>query len=331
MKQVIIRGERMSQDYVLMCRNEKILGFEYTFHKITVFSQELLPFGLRHDTSAIALFRWLSNRATPLSRKNVDFMYMLLKLPRSEIGKAELAQQYGGVSINDSFWIKQAHETANWRDVSPFAHNSGWSAHDRAFGYDMLSGSRSAQQRPNRFSPETTLQGNWSKCLERRVDGIYLYKANDGDPREVEASEFGSRLGLDVVRYWQEDYEDVPCTVCKIESNEYRQWFFAEEIGEIAAANKFPRQYATMRTFDYIVGNADRHSMNWGWVTNSRMTPQKLTPMFDFNFALQNVRMEIPQGIDKALVKKAENLLAADTTIPNRAYYLARIDTLCGK
>lgn len=317
----------MHWDYYLMYQNQKVVGFEKNYQTMQVYKSARLPFGLRDDASAIALYRWLSNRATPLSRKNVDFMYMLMKLPRSESGKAELTQQCGGISVNDCFWIKSSKDKTSWQEVSPFAHNTQWSAHDRAFGYDMLSGSRSAPCL-NRFSPETTLQGNWSKCLMRKKDGIYLYKANDDDPREVEVTEFGHMLGLNIVRYWREDYEDVPCTVCKIQSDALHQWFFAEEIGEQTAAAKFPRRYATMRTFDYIVGNADRHSMNWGWVTNSRMTPQQLTPMFDFNFALQNIDMERPQTIDRALINRAQRLLIQDRSIPNRSYYLAKIEHL---
>ena len=84
----------------------------------------------------------------------------------------------------------------------------------------MLSGTASDALRPYRFSPEVTLQGNWSKCLVRKNDGVYLYKANDGDLREVEISKFGQMLGLAIVKYWAEDYEDVPCTVCKILSSD---------------------------------------------------------------------------------------------------------------
>ncbi|MEG1875218.1 MAG: hypothetical protein RR185_06565 [Angelakisella sp.] len=254
-------------------------------------------------------------------------MYMLLHLPRSESGKTDIIRHYGGVSINDCFWIKQEGDAIGWSQVSPFCGTTDWSLNNRAFGYRMLSGTGESI-RPERFSPETTLQGNWSKCLVKNPEGIYLYKANDGDLREIEAADFGEALGLDIVHYWQEDYEDVACTVCKIQCDENTQWFFAEQIGVDFAARLFPEAYSTMRTFDYVVGNADRHSLNWGWVTDACLTPQKLTPLFDFNFSLQSVAMELPSPIDRPLVAKAKDFLAQHDDTPNRAFYLSRIANL---
>lgn len=317
----------MSNEYFLMYKDTAVVGFNQRFDRVNLLNEKFIPYGLKQDCSAISLYRWISQRATPISRKNVDFMYMLLQLPRSESGRTDIIQQYGGVSINDCFWIKRKDDTHTWGQMSPLYGTMAWSANDRAFGYRMLSGTGEGI-RPERFSPETTIQGNWSKCLVKKSDGIYLYKANDEDMREVEVSNFGASLGLDIVQYWQEDYEDISCTVCKILSDEQNQWFFAEQVGIDTVANLFPEAYSTMQTFDYIVGNPDRHSLNWGLITDDCLNPISLTPLFDFNFALQNVAMSLPIKADGKLIRNAKQFLTTNDNIPNRAYYISRIQLL---
>lgn len=311
--------------WLLMYKDIPVVGFDKGLQTVTTIHANYLPYGLRPQATAIALYQWIANRATPLTRKNVEFLYMLMGKSRTTAGQQETVQEFGGVSVNDCFWIRAANEDIKWEQISPFTSGLKWSENDRAFGYGILTGTVSDALRPARFSPEITLQGNWSKCLKRDDKGILLYKANDDDEREIEVTEFGKALNLDIVGYWAEDYEDVSCTVCRIECSENTQWISAEEIGVSEAAQKYPEAYSTMQTFDYIVGNSDRHSLNWGWVVNAELIPQGLTPLYDFNFSLMGVKVVRPDKVDLSLVERAQEYLARNPKTPNAGYYAARL------
>lgn len=315
-------------NWLLMYMDKPVLSFDKGLERVTVLDAKYLPYGLKESQTGVRLYRWIANRATPLTRKNVEFLYMLLGQPRSVGGQQRLVQEFGGVSVNDCFWIKRTDEETNWIEISPFGNGLPWSNNDRAFGYGILTGEVSDALKPNRFSPETTLQGNWSKCLARSNSGVLLYKANDRDKREVEVAEWGRSLGLDVVHYWTEDYEDVECTVCRVECNEDNQWISAEEVGEEQAAKRFPDEYRQMRTFDFIVGNPDRHTQNWGWLVDGELKPKGMTPLYDFNFAIQGVNMAQPEQVDWELVEKAKRWLTEKPDTPNAGYYRQRIAEL---
>ena len=315
--------------YYLMYKDTPVISFGNHFEELTILDTAYLPYGLRNRRIETTISSWLADRATPITRDNAEFLYMVLGKSRSPSAQRSTMLEFGGVSVNDFFWIKRVEESVTWAEVSPFTGSFKWSENDRAFGYGMLSGTASDALRPYRFSPEVTLQGIWSKCLVRKIDGVYIYKANDGDLREVEISKFGQMLGLDIVKYWAEDYEDVPCTVCKILSSESYQWITAEEIGEDEASAKYPEQFAAMQTFDYIIANPDRHAKNWGWVVDCELNPIKLTPLYDFNFALHSsISMEMPDVLDAKLVERAKSFLDSHINCSNRELYLSRIKEL---
>lgn len=137
--------------WFLMYRDIPVLHFEKGLDQVSVINAEFLPYGLRPSPNGVGVYNWIANRATPLTRKNANFLYMILGKPRTASGQQQLIHEFGGVSINDCFWVKTANEVTTWGDISPFSGVIPWSSNDRAFGYGILTGDISDALRPNRL------------------------------------------------------------------------------------------------------------------------------------------------------------------------------------
>lgn len=315
-------SEFTSRKYTLMYAGKEVLMFNKNLDMITVVDKEYLPFGLRNGCSTIDLYRWLVRRAAPLTRDNVEFLYMMCGVARTELGQIETVMNYGATSINDSFWIRKPGMDATWEEV---IESKG--RENKDLGLLMLTGIKKYAVKPHEFSPEVTLHGNWSKCLVKREDYWVLLKEDDRtDEQEVAA--FAKMLGIPVVKYWHEEYEGVQCSACKVMSTKEEQWISAREFGVEKAKKMFNAQYNEMKTFDFIVGNVDRHSLNWSVVVDSKLNPMGLAPLYDFNLTLYSDLVEAPEIMDERVVEEALNVIKKDKVLPNRMFYLKRIEEL---
>lgn len=318
-------GSTEKKMYSLMYMDTEVIRFSDSMSDIAVINEKYMPFSLARDVlDGISLYTWISRRATPLTRKNVEFLYAMCGVPRDVAGQVAAVTTLGGASINDNYWFKEVASEKRFEDVES---DKLLAASDRTFGLMTLTGSRKSAKPAQEFSPEITLQGNWSKCLVMENDRLLMYKADDKE-FEQEASEFALSIGLDVILYWQEEYEDVDCSVCEIASNRDNQWFSAREFGEVKLKAMYPKEYAQMMTFDYIVGNSDRHNLNWSVVMDSELNPKGFSPLYDFNFAYMPDTMKVPKEIDYALIETVEDFLSDKPNYPNRAFYLGRIKDL---
>ena len=114
-----------------------------------------------------SLLSFLEGRRAPKHRKHIE----------------QLLAQYGcrtldgflqvshALSLNDTFWVKQADSQLCWRDVSLYQNNF-----DEIIAEAALNGSFSEQSLSS-TSPEFVTDGYYAKCWKRESDGIYLYKA----------------------------------------------------------------------------------------------------------------------------------------------------------
>lgn len=311
-------GDRATK-WLLLYRDMTVLVFDSALAHLEVIEPRYLPYGLRQQPTAQKLGEWLAARATPITRENASYLYSSAGVDLNEQGQYTLSREFGALSINDCFWVRRASENPRWQDISPYRKEA---LATQEFGYAMLTGESTQKTGLTRFSPEATLQGNWPKCLKSTEAGMLLYKDNDGDTTEIETAKLARDLGLAAPEYWAENYADVPCTVCRILSDEKRQWISAAEIGAERARALFPDQYSTMQTFDFIIGNADRHGLNWGWVVDEELRPLSLTPLYDFNAALHGVEPTRPSTVDRALLEALSHYLASYPETPHAGFYL---------
>ena len=101
--------------YYLMYKDTPVISFGNHFEELTILDTAYLPYGLRNRRIETAISSWLADRATPITRDNAEFLYMVLGKSRSPSAQRSTMLEFGGVSVNDFFWIKRAEESVTWQ------------------------------------------------------------------------------------------------------------------------------------------------------------------------------------------------------------------------
>lgn len=104
---MILKFEKQIEQkkYYLMHKDIVIIEFDFKQKYFEIKNQKLMPFYLQNSEDIlIDLREWLVKRTLPLSRKNADFMYMMLGKPRDRSGALQIALEYGALSLFDPYW-----------------------------------------------------------------------------------------------------------------------------------------------------------------------------------------------------------------------------------
>lgn len=300
-------GNIEQKKYYLMHKDIVIMGFDFKEKTVEIKNSKLMPFYLKNSKDIlIDLREWLVKRTLPLSRKNADFMYMMLGKPRDRSGALEIALEYGALSLFDPYWIKKVDSNINYDDVN--LYKKDW---DRIFGLIAITGSRNITSL-EKLSPELTLNGSWAKCLIKEDGEMYLLKAStDEELKDIEAeltvSKLFEELHIPHAAYESVEYEEVYCSKTKILTTEDKHWVSADEFIDFSGCgNLFEMgvkfggdNFLKMVICDYITGNIDRHYQNWAFEYDDQNEIKGLSPIFDFNFAFAGTLERKSQfGID---------------------------------
>ena len=283
----------MKIEYELMNRDVPVLRFtcernafdEPEFAE-TEWLTELRPIGYGN------LSDFLAGRQAPKHRKHIK----------------ELLERYGcddledflrvthALSLNDTFWVKEADSTLRWTDVSLYQNEFDQLVSEAAFDGVISETDLSST------SPEFGTDGYYAKCWVRDADGIWLYKSGSGlhviEPvSEFLVSQLARKICPNAVSYDLEMYHDKLVSKCPL--------FTSEAVGLAKASAVFrgeqtiPRLLDTCQTLgsdgdfrrmcvlDALVLNPDRHYGNFGFLfDNQTMAILGMAPIFDNNRAL---------------------------------------------
>ena len=126
--------------------------------------------------------QWLTT-LRPIGYRSLTAFLERRKAPKHRKHIQQLLEQYGcddlegflrvthAVSLNDTFWVREASSTLTWGDVSlyanPFSELISEAAFDGIISETDLSST----------SPEFGTDGQYAKCWIRETDGIFLYKS----------------------------------------------------------------------------------------------------------------------------------------------------------
>ncbi|MCQ5128046.1 HipA protein [Butyricicoccus faecihominis] len=230
------------------------------------------------------------------------------KAPKHRKHIAELLERYGcddlegflkithALSLNDTFWVKEAGATLTWAEVSLYQNEFDRLISEAAFDgkiseSDLLS-----------TSPEFGTDGYYAKCWIREGKDIYLYKSGSAlyelEPlSEFLASQLSAALCPNAVRYELGVYHDKLVSTCRLFTSEKQGLAKASAVfgGErtipalldyftsIGSEDEFRR----LCVLDALILNPDRHYGNFGVLFDTdTMQVQKMAPVFDNNRAL---------------------------------------------
>jgi len=281
-------------NYLLLNKDTPVLRFscqrnafdEVECHELAWLS-EVKPLGYSNPTD------YLTARQAPKHRKHIE----------------ELLKRYGcddlegflhithALSLNDTYWVKQADASLGWNDVSLYRNEFDELVSKAAFDGRFSSTSLSAT------SPEFGTDGYFAKCWVREDHQIVLYKSGSTtfeiEPlSEYLACQIADRLHLPFVPYDLNFYHDKLISKCSL--------FTDEAIGLVKAHHVLPKGERTvsamlryfssigsedafrrMCVLDALILNTDRHLGNFGvLVDNDTQQILQMAPVYDNNRSL---------------------------------------------
>ena len=308
----------------LMLRNTEVLYFDLEDFVVEVIRNDLLPFCLRsnmrlstemkdilHNIQEVKAY--LSSRVLSLSRDNAKQIYAAFQIPQvdSTDNRVNICIKCKGVSIVDSYWVKEDEEKADWQKIN-IRQNKLRDILDLS-----LSGF-SPTITTNAICPELTTKGLFRKGWVYLGGSLYLLKSDKTNEyvntrMEVLASEilecFENRL--DSVVYLSDIKETARGTayvsICQNFVHEKQSFVEAWEVMDYCKRRKigfrdlclerWGCKFACIPVLDYIIINTDRHTQNYGFMMNNDTGElEEVAPMFDLNCALVADYFQIDAG-----------------------------------
>lgn len=244
----------------------------------------------------------------PIGYKTLTGFLERRKAPKHREHIQRLLERYGcddlegflnvthAVSLNDTFWVKQAQSGLTWDHVSLYQN-----AFDQLISEAAFDGSASNSELST-TSPEFGTDGNYAKCWIREGKDIYLYKT--GSSRyEVEplseflAAQLAAILCPSFVDYDLGFYRGKFISKCRLFTSESKG--LAKAVGIFQEKRTIPTlldyferlgsgdDFRRMCILDALIFNPDRHYGNFGVLFNTEtMDTICMCPVFDHNRSL---------------------------------------------
>ena len=179
-------GSKKILKYELLSHDEPILSFSVISHSNAHYAYDitiheigetrLLPFCLRHvlqSKLSAGLHVWLDSRITKLGHKLAARIKSLRNTASRDPDPLSLLTATHGISLNDTFWIREHNDPTTWKKINPYAN---------ALSPDLqgllLSGKTVDTIGGNCISPDFTLDGMMRKSWIRDSRGIFLLKSD---------------------------------------------------------------------------------------------------------------------------------------------------------
>lgn len=287
-----------------------------------------LPFALRKEkVTFIDFVEWASNRTLSIGRSYAKELLNTLRL--SQTNRFAVCKACRGLSLEDSYWIRQAGDTKTWEEVNLF-HNplslfiTEISLSGRSIHYQVTE-----QMKKNIHTPELTTLGASAKGWIRRGEDLYLHKVGK---YEIPADEILTVLGIQHIKYGISTDEEISAYLTEkrkqwiagvgqavvhaklftsesralVTFEEFRSFCESYGMNPYEEAKRIDREfYLKMQIADYILNNIDRHEQNWGFFMDN--ASGKLTgfcPLFDHDHAFANYENVMSQTTEKELTLK---------------------------
>lgn len=288
---MIDETERCLMSYLLLNKDDVWLEFHCE-------KDEYLETTAREDTWHTGL--------RPFGYTNLTDFLERRKAPKHRAHVAELLREYGcetlegyldvthALSLNDTFWVKQADANLCWKDVSlyknPFNEMISQAAFDGPFSNSGFSST----------SPEFSTDGQYAKCWIREKEDIWLYKTGGifglEPVSEYLAAQLAACICPGAVPYDLSFYHGKLVSKCKLFTSEQYGLAKAAVLTQERSVSGFLRCFESigsgdlfrrMCVLDALILNIDRHSGNFGVLyDNDTMQVRQMAPVFDNNRSL---------------------------------------------
>ena len=288
-----------------------------------VFDFDRLPFALRKQNISLADFmEWASNRTLSIGRSYAKEILNSLRLSQSN--RYAVCKACRGLSLEDSYWIRQDDDKKTWSEVNLFHNPLSLFVTEVSLSGQNIAYPVKGWMKKDIHTPELTTLGASAKGWIRRGEVLYLHKVGK---YEIPANEILEALCISHIPYSISSNEEINTYL----SEERKQWiagvgeaivnsklFTSEDIAMVTfeefkifceeyGLNPFeeaikidPIAYQQMQIADYILNNNDRHEQNWGFFMEN--VSGKLIgycPLFDHDHAFSSNRNILSQTTEE--------------------------------
>lgn len=309
-----------------------------------VLDLERLPFALRKANVTLAEFmEWAMNRTLSIGRSYAKEILNTLRL--SQNNRYAVFKACRGLSLEDSYWVKQEGDTQNWEDVNLFDNPLALFVTEVSLSGRNHHFKVQVDMRQTIHTPELTTLGASAKGWIRHEDGLYLHKVGK---YELPACEILDALGIEHIPYMASTDDEINAYL-SIERKEWIQGveelivnsklFTSEDTALVTfeefatfcsiyglnpyeEAKKINREtYLKMQIADYILNNNDRHEQNWGFLMDNQTGKLiDFCPLFDHDHAFADYDQVLSQTTEENMTlyeaaKMAQSELELDLSI----------------
>lgn len=254
-----------------------------------------------HNIQAVKSY--LSGRVLSLSRDNAKQIYAAFQIPQSDSidNRTNICIKCKGVSIQDSYWIKEDDASTRWSSVNIRQNKLSDIADISLSGFSPTIST-------NAICPELTTKGLFRKGWIFLANSLYMLKSDRTNnfvntKMEILASEIlecfentidsviyagdikNTADGLAFISICQNFIEE---EYSFVEAWEYMEYLKRQDADfRTHCLNRWGSAFASIPVLDYLIMNTDRHTQNYGFLMNNDTGEiEKLAPLFDFNCAL---------------------------------------------
>ncbi len=263
----------------------EIINYQCIIHDF-----EHMPIGLRYRDVNYddVMHGWLETRNINIGRTNAKALLAVCGLPQNN--PYTIAKMYHYASLSDCYWMKEAEENMSWDDVSMFKNPP-----EKLLVKTALFGEHQLLPVQARIhTPELTTQGLSAKAWIRESDSLYMYKIGK---IELAASQILDVLQIEHIQYTAADPAEIENYVdenhlerfvmsgeqivkSKLITSEDISIVSWEDFAVCCDRNQinpyeymiqhFEKEYYSMIVADYILGNEDRHTANYGFFVDNK-------------------------------------------------------------
>ncbi|MCL2442182.1 MAG: hypothetical protein FWD13_01805 [Treponema sp.] len=283
----------MDKEYILKHKNRPVLLFKLNedfelSEIIDIYDEKRLPFGLKYNGKKEAQFKqladWIENRSLPRSRSdlvNIEYDFNV---------KNSIQLSFGSYALNlaDHYWAHKSDINLKWEDINFFNNNF-----KEVINFEFIGVYE--KNREILIAPDLTVDGSLRKkwIINKNNERILLkgsrYDEMQEPFNEVIASDIMEFLGIEHVKYGliRNESNNMPLSFCecmvdsnteiitaqvvldtelKENRNEYDRYMQICNNNGISNAKE---NIDNMIIIDYIIGNTDRHTANFGIIRNT--------------------------------------------------------------
>lgn len=297
----------MNKQYIML-KDKPVLEIDNYRCKILDYSR--LPLSLRYQDVNFddVMHGWTESRTMNIGKTNAKKILNGFRIKQTN--PYIIAKLFHFSSLSDCYWMKEADEPVNFDDVNLFRNSF-----EQAVTATALLGTNTIFPKIDLkiHTPELTVQGMAAKAWIREEDGLYLYKVGK---KELAASRILDLLQIPHVTYKKAndkklgeladqshidkirnaDEEIVKCKIITSEKisilpwEDFQMYCAYHDIDDFGYLKQYESHaYYSMQIADYLLGNEDRHSANFGFfMDNETGKLLHLYPLMDHDHAFSN-------------------------------------------